>query len=139
MQYEALSEQIIKAFYRVYNTLGFGFLEKVYERALLHELHKAGLKAIAQHPIDVYYDGERIGIYYADIIVEDLIIIELKAGDGLVEEHEAQLLNYLKASNVEVGLLFGFCRTPMIKRKVFNKEYKPAHEVQLDPESSGQS
>lgn len=128
MKHEAHSEKVLKAFYKVYNTLGFGFLEKVYERAMVHELRKEGFHAVAQQPIEVYYDGKSVGVYFADIIVDDVIIIELKTGENIAEEHEAQLLNYLKASRIEIGLILGFCRTPKVRRKVFNNEYKPTHE-----------
>ncbi len=136
MQHEALSEKVLKAFYKVYNTLGYGFLEKVYERALIHELQSQGLKALAQRPIDVFYEGVNVGVYFADIVVEDLIIVELKAAEILADEHEAQLLNYLKASHIEVGLLLGFCRSPKVKRKVFSNEFKPFHDSALDPGKS---
>ncbi len=115
-----LSEQIIKAFYKVYNALGYGFLEKVYVKALLIELEKMGLSAISECPIHVYYDGKVIGEYFADIVVQDCIIIEVKATRLLALEHEAQLLNYLKATKMEVGLLLNFGPKPEIKRKIFD-------------------
>lgn len=118
-KHNELTENIIGAFYTVYNQLGFGFLEKVYERALLIELKKRGLLAQAQVPIKVYYAGEVIGNYFADILVENLVIVELKAGNGLIEEHEAQLLNYLKATEIEVGLLLSFGLKAVVKRKIF--------------------
>jgi GxxExxY protein len=124
LKHSEISEKIIKAFFIVYNKLGFGFLEKVYEKALLIELKKLGLEVQGQIPIKVFYDGQEIGLYFADIIVEDLIIIELKAGEGLIEEHEAQLVNYLKATNIEVGLLLNFGTKPQFKRKVFSNNYK---------------
>ena len=122
-QHSELTGEIIKAFYEVYNTLGFGFLEKVYERALLLELRDMGLKCVAQQKIDVHYKGENIGDYFADLIVEDVVIIELKAAEGLVEEHEAQLINYLKATDIEVGLLLNFGKKPQLRRKVFSNEF----------------
>jgi GxxExxY protein len=125
-KHSGLTELIIQAFYKVYNTLGFGFLEKVYEKALIIELHKSGINAVSQVPIDVYYEGEKVGLYFADIVADGKVIIELKAGDGIVEEHEAQVTNYLRATDIEVGLLLGFCKKPVLKRKVFNNEYKIA-------------
>jgi len=119
-----LTEKIIKAFYKVYNKLGYGFLEKVYENAMSIELKNAGLQHCKQHPIKVYYDEEQIGSYYADIIVEERVIIELKAAEGLCEEHEAQLINYLRATEIEVGLLLNFGKEPQIRRKVFSNEFK---------------
>ncbi len=104
-KHSELTEQIINAFYKVYNTLGFGFLEKVYENAMSIELRNAGLKHRKQYPVDVYYDDEEVGSYYADIIVEDKVIIELKAAKTLSEKHEAQLINYLRATDMEVGII----------------------------------
>jgi GxxExxY protein len=124
-----LTDKIIRAFYTVYNKLGYGFLEKVYENAMRIELRKSGLEAERQVGINVFYDGEDIGIYFADLIVENLVIIELKAGEGLAEEHEAQLTNYLRATNIEVGLLLNFGKSPQIKRKVFSNEYKTTLNV----------
>ena len=119
-----LTDKIIKAFYTVYNRLGYGFLEKVYENALVIELNKVGLDAKKQTPLSVYYDGKEIGSYFADIIVNNLVIIELKACDGFAEEHEAQLTNYLRATKIEVGLLLNFGTKAQVKRKVFSNEYK---------------
>jgi len=94
-----ITDLIIKCFFNVYNKLGFGFLEKVYENALLIELKESGLLAIKQVPIEVYYKETKVGSYFADILVDNKIIIELKAGDGvIIEEHELQLINYLRAS-----------------------------------------
>jgi len=99
------TEGILKAFYKVYNELGFGFLEKVYENALFHELSKSGFYCEKQRQIKVYYDDHQVGVYYADIIVENQIILELKAAESLIKEHEFQLINYLKATDIEIGLL----------------------------------
>jgi GxxExxY protein len=118
-KYSDLTDKVIRAFYNVYNKLGYGFLEKVYERAMVIELRKMGLTSLCQVPITVYYDGEDVGSYFADILVENSVIIELKAGEGLVEEHEAQLVNYLKATEIEVGLLLNFGVKPAVKRKIF--------------------
>jgi len=115
---------IIKAFYNVYNKLGYGFLEKIYENSMLIELKKLGLNCQKQSPIEVFYDEINVGQYFADIIVNDCVIIELKAADCLIEEHEAQLVNYLRATNIEVGLLLNFGKEAEYKRKVFNNEYK---------------
>ncbi len=115
---------IIKAFYKVYNTLGYGFLEKVYENALLIELRKPGLECMAQCPIEVFYDNAKVGFYIADIIVNGCVIIEVKAAEALCEEHEAQLSNYLRATDIEVGILLNFVKKAEFKRKVFSAEYK---------------
>ena len=115
-----LSEQIIKAFYKVYNTLGYGFLEKVYENAIFIELESIGLNVRKQEPIKVYYEEKEVGVYFADLIINDTIIIELKATESLSEEHESQLINYLKATDIEVGLLLNFGKKPEVKRKVYS-------------------
>jgi GxxExxY protein len=117
-----ITNAVIKAFYKVYNQLGYGFLEKVYENAMMIELKKMGLHCQKQRPIKVYYLGEEIGDYFADIVVEDIIILELKAAESLCEDHEYQLINYLKATDIEVGLLFNFGKKPEFKRKVFQND-----------------
>ena len=117
-----LTDKILKAFYRVYNTLGYGFLEKVYENAMLLELRDMGLRCERQRPIKVYYKDHQVGEYFADLIVEDGVIIELKAAEGLVEEHEFQLIKYLKATEIEVGLLLNFGKKPLFKRKIFTNQ-----------------
>jgi GxxExxY protein len=115
---------ILKCFYKVYNTLGYGFLEKVYENSMYLELINSGISCKKQVPIKVYYEGNPVGDYYADLIVEDEIIIELKAADNLIEEHENQLTNYLKATNIEVGLLLNFGKESQFKRRVFSNSRK---------------
>ena len=121
----AVTEAIIGQFYRVYNELGYGFLEKVYENALALALRKAGLNVKQQQPIDVCFDGEIVGRYEADLVVNDVVILELKAARTLSPEHEAQLLNYLKATRYEVGLLLNFGATKAeLKRKAFNNSRK---------------
>jgi GxxExxY protein len=105
--------------YQVYNTLGFGFLEIVYQNALLIELLKAGLRAEKEKKIQVYYDSQLVGDYMADIIVEEKVILELKSVKDLHPAHEAQLTNYLKATGIEVGLLINFGDRVEIKRKVY--------------------
>lgn len=119
-----ITSLIIKAYYNVYNKLGYGFLEKVYENAMLIELRKLGLFCKSQVQIKVFYDEEEVGFYIADILVNDFVIIEVKAAECLCEEHEAQLINYLKATNIEVGLLLNFGKEAELKRKVFSSEYK---------------
>ena len=110
---------ILKAYYKVYNSLGHGFLEKVYENAMLIELKKQGLNISTQQNIKVYYESIEVGDYFADIIVNNIVIIELKATEELSRAHEAQLLNYLKATKIEVGLLLNFGKEAEFKRKVF--------------------
>ena len=119
-----ITELIIKAFYKVYTVLGYGFLEKVYRNALTIELRQLGLEVIPEARILVYYDGEVVGEYFADLLVAGVVIVELKAAKKLVEAHEAQLLNYLKATPYEVGLLLNFGPQPEIKRKAFDNSRK---------------
>jgi GxxExxY protein len=124
MLHEELSEKIIGAFFNVYNALGYGFLEKIYENVMLIELEKVGLFAEAQKNIKVYYESKEIGNYFADILVDNRIIIELKAESNLCKEHEAQLTNYLRATEIEVGLLLNFGKTAQFKRKIFENRLK---------------
>jgi GxxExxY protein len=119
-----ITEEIISAYYYVYNELGYGFLEKVYENAMLIELKSRGLKVESQKIIKVHFKDSVVGEYFADIIVEDKIILELKSCEALVPEHEVQLFNYLKATNIEVGLLFNFGKRAAFKRKVFTNDNK---------------
>jgi GxxExxY protein len=103
-----ITGQIIGAAFEVYNLLGYGFLEKVYENALIRELQLRGLHATDQYPIKVIYKDVEVGDYSADILVEDKVIVELKTGEAFNPVHEAQLLNYLKATGIKVGLLINF-------------------------------
>jgi GxxExxY protein len=119
-----ITGKILKAYFNVYNVLGYGFLEKVYENAMIIEIRKLGLECEKQKQIDVFYDNQNIGLYFADIIVENKVIIELKATEELTEEHEAQLVNYIKATDIEVGLLLNFGKEAQFKRKVLSNEYK---------------
>jgi len=121
MLHEEITEPIIKAFYKVYNSLGYGFLEKVYENALALELTKSGLDVLQQKNINVFYEGSLVGEYYADLLVNGLVIVELKAAETLRQEHSAQLTNYCKATGIEVGLLLNFGKSPEIKRVLFTK------------------
>ena len=117
-----ITSQIIKGFYRVYNTLGYGFLEKVYENALYIEIIEMGLYCEKQCPIQVYYSDKKVGQYFADLIVENSVIVEIKSGEVLAKEHEYQLINYLKATEIEVGLLLNFGKEPEFRRKVFTNQ-----------------
>ncbi len=122
MRYRKLTGKIIKAFYEVYNELGTGFLESVYENALYIVLKEYGLNVIKQDPIAVHFRGQTIGIYKADLIVEEKVLIELKAVSNMLPEHEAQILNYLKATNIDLGLLMNFGDKPEFKRFIFQKK-----------------
>ncbi len=116
--YNDLSEKIIGCAYKVFNSLGTGFLEKVYENALMKELTNSGLRVLQQHPIKVYYEGTIVGDYITDILVEKKIIVEVKAVSELSKVHETQLVNYLKATGLKVGLLINFGSEIGIRRKV---------------------
>lgn len=123
-KHKDLSEKIIKAFYTVYNTLGYGFLEKVYRNAMTIEIQKLGLNVVPESKITVYYQNQIVGEYFADLVVEDTIIVELKATSTLSEDHKAQLLNYLKATSYEVGLLFNFGPKAEFARKAYDNNRK---------------
>jgi len=127
MLHEDISDKIIKAFFHVYNTLGYGFLEKVYENALVVTLQNWGLAVVQQRQIKVYFEGKLVGDYYADILVDERVIVEIKAAETLCAAHEAQLLNYLKATDVEVGVLLNFGPKAQFKRKLFTNDKKPSH------------
>ncbi len=105
---DKLSEKVIACAFKVYNTLGYGFLEKIYENAMAIELQKLNLNFKQQYPITVYYEGENVGDFNADILVENTLIVELKAGVNLIAKHEVQLVNYLAATGNQVGLLINF-------------------------------
>jgi len=118
-KFKGLTETIIQAAFTVHNTLGSGFLEKVYENALSIELGKAGLKIVQQAPLQVKYNGICVGEYFTDIIVNDKVILELKAVSHILPTHEVQLVNYLKATGIEVGLLMNFAAERVeVRRKI---------------------
>ena len=121
---EELTGRIIKAFYKVYNTLGYGFIESVYHNAMILELAGSGLSLVVKKPIAVYYGPNVIGNFEADLVVEKRIIVELKAKEKLHPAHEAQLTNYLRATDVEIGLLLNFGKSAELKRKLFENEFK---------------
>jgi GxxExxY protein len=126
----ALTEKIIGCAYKVSNTLGCGYLEKVYKNALAHELRKSGMKAGQQTPLPVYYDGELVGDYLADLLVEDTVIVELKAVKVLDDIHAAQCMNYLKSSRLPVCLLLNFARPRLeIKRFINRPQQNPVTDM----------
>lgn len=128
--YKDLTDAIIKTFYDVYNELGYGFLEKVYQNSLYLELRARGFQVEAQKQIKVYFKGIEVGEYYADLVVNDTIILELKAAEGIVEEFEFQLINYLKGTDKEIGLLLNFGKKPEFRRKVFENSRKKLKRVE---------
>ncbi len=124
MLHAEITDKIINAFYKVYNTMGYGFLEKVYENALNIELKKMGLDVSQQNNIKVFYENHEVGNYFADIIVNNQVIMEIKAAESLREDHKAQLINYLKATDKEVGMLLNFGKKAEFKRIIFTNDRK---------------
>lgn len=120
MEINELSEKIIGCSYEVYNTLGYGFLEKVYENSLVVELKKRNLDVKQQEKLTIYYKDNIVGDYYADLIVENAIIIELKSTKEISNAHKMQLLNYLKATHIKLGLLINFSPTTVEIRRIAN-------------------
>lgn len=119
------TEKIIGCFYNVFTSLGYGFLEKIYERSLLIELRENGFKCIAQSPVSVYYKEKIVGSYFTDILIDNEIVLEIKASAGtILTSHEKQLSNYLKATRYELGFVFHFGEKPAFKRIIFNNQYK---------------
>jgi GxxExxY protein len=124
LKHKELTDGILKTFYEVYNELRYGFLEKVYQNSMYIELKNKGYKVEAQSKIKVYYKGTEVGEYYADLIVENLVILELKAVDYIVKYFENQILNYLRSTDCEVGLLLNFGKKPEFRRKIFENNRK---------------
>ena len=119
MQYESITEKVIGCAYQVYNQMGFGFLESVYENCMAIELRQVGLNVNQQQSINVQYHGEVVGEFFADLVVEDVIIVELKSVRRIVKAHEVQLVNYLVATGKDVGLILNFAEKQVgVKRKV---------------------
>ncbi len=124
MKHEELTGEIISIHYEVYNELGYGFLEKVYQNAFYLALKEEGYNVKPQQKIDVWFRKKKVGEYFADLIVNDLVILELKAKEFYSEGDEAKLLNYLRGTEIEVGLLFNFGKKPGFIRKVYDNELK---------------
>jgi GxxExxY protein len=120
MLHGEITADIINAFYKVYNSLGYGFLEKVYENAMAQELAGRGHTIKQQVPIQVFYEGKVVGDYFADLFIDEKVILELKTSESIAKEHEAQLVNYLKATRIEIGLLLNFGKAPQFKRKIYS-------------------
>jgi GxxExxY protein len=123
--FDSLTERVLGAVLEVSNTLGAGFLEKIYERALLKELELRGLRSNAQKPVAVAYKGHAVGEYFADIVVEDVLLIELKCVDRFANEHTAQCLNYLRASGLQVCLLVNFQKPRVEWKRIVNRFQMP--------------
>jgi GxxExxY protein len=124
LQLQELTDKILRIYYKVYNELGYGFLEKVYHNALLIELNQNGLNYESKKQLKVYYSGHEVGEYYPDIIINNSIILEIKASEILAYENECQLINYLRSTEIEIGLLLNFGKKPEFKRKYFTNDRK---------------
>lgn len=122
--HKEITDAILRTYFDVYNELGYGFLERVYQNSMYLELKHRGFEVEAQRRIKVYYKGIEVGEYYADLIVNKVVIIELKAAESLAKEHELQLLNYLRATEIEVGLLVNFGRKAQFSRLIFTNDRK---------------
>jgi len=133
LRYGEVTDQILGIFYKVYNELGHGFLESVYARAMAIALQQAGLSIEAESPVPVWFRGIDIGNFRADFVVEKKILLELKAVDHLDRHHEAQLFNYLRATDIEVGLLLNFGPRPDFRRIVLDNDRK---KIRVNPCSS---
>ncbi|MDD5207319.1 MAG: GxxExxY protein [Desulfobacterales bacterium] len=128
MEHEKVTETVIGCAYRVYNRMGFGFLESVYEKCMLIELSRAGLSVETQKPISVYYDDQLVGEFIADIVVNDSVILELKSVKRIVQAHEVQLVNYLVATGKPIGLILNFAETKVEVKRKFRKREMRADE-----------
>jgi GxxExxY protein len=128
LKYADLTEKIIGVFYDVYNELGHGFLESTYAEAMILALQQAGLSARREVSVPVRFRGTKVGQYFADLLVADTILIELKAARGIESAHEAQLLHYLRATEIEVGLLLNFGVRPQFRRLLFDNARKKIRE-----------
>lgn len=123
-KHSELTGKILGAFFKVHQELGYGFSEKIYENSLVILLEEMGFKAEPQVELPVYFHGQKVGEYKADLIVNNVVLLELKAVEKIIEDHAAQLLNYLKATNIEVGLILNFGKTAEFRRKVYDNERK---------------
>jgi GxxExxY protein len=122
--HKSITDAILKVYYEVYNELGYGFLEKVYQNAMYFELKSLGYKVDPQKQIKVYFKKQLVGEYYSDLLVEDKVIVELKATELIMNVHIAQIMNYLKATPIEVGMLLNFGEEPEFKRLIYTNDRK---------------
>ena len=122
--HKELTDEIIDAFFEVYDVQGYGYLERVYQNSLYLELIDRGYKVEAQKEIKIYYKSREVGVYFADLVINDLVILELKAAETLTDSHEAQLVNYLRGTAYEVGYVLNFGPKPEFSRKIFTNDRK---------------
>ena len=128
LKHSTVTDKIIGVFYDVYNELGYGFLESTYAEAMVLALNQSGLRAIREVPVPVWFRGKKVGQYFTDMVVENAVLLELKAVRSLESAHEAQLLHYLRATEIEVGLLLNFGLRPQFRRLLFDNERKKIRE-----------
>ena len=128
LKHSELTEKIIGVFFDVYNELGYGFLESTYAEAMVMALMESGLTAVREVPVPVWFHGKKVGQYFADMVVNGSVLLELKAARNLESAHEAQLLHYLRATDIEVGLLLNFGVRPQFRRLLFDNERKKIRE-----------
>lgn len=128
LKHAQLTKQIIGVFYDVYNELGYGFLESTYAEAMVVALAQSGLAAVREVPVPVWFRGQKVGQYFADLLVDNAVLLELKAARNLESAHKAQLLHYLRATEIEVGLLPNFGLRPQFRRLLFDNERKKVRE-----------
>jgi len=128
LKHPTITDKIIGVFYDVYNELGYGFLESTYAEAMVIALDQSGLRAIREVPVPVWFRGKKVGQYFTDMVVENAVLLELKAARNLESAHEAQLLHYLRATGIEVGLLLNFGLKPQFRRLLFDNERKKIRE-----------
>ncbi len=133
MLHEQLTEQIIRCAFTIYNKMGFGYLESVYERCMAIELQKADLKSVFQQEIPVFYEGESVGVFVADLLVEDCVLVEFKSVRQLADIHEVQLVHYLKSTGIEIGLLINFGPAKVEIRRKFRTLPAPSPLAPSDP------
>lgn len=139
LKHEALTETIIGVFYDVYNELGHGFLESVYQEAMQMALREAGFRIERQKPVPVYFRGEKVGVFFADLVVDSTVILELKVARTIERIHEAQLRHYLKATDLEVGLLLNFGESPQFRRIFLDNEHKRFRGARPDRQTKNSS
>ncbi|MCC6412528.1 MAG: GxxExxY protein [Saprospiraceae bacterium] len=128
-KHQELCDGILKTFYHVYNELGYGFLEKVYQNSLYMELKNRGYNVEAQKKLNVFFKGKIVGVFYADLVVDEVVLLELKAAECIVIEFEQQVVNYLRSTDIEVGYILNFGHKPEFKRKIFDNEFKKIKSV----------
>jgi GxxExxY protein len=132
MEQEEITHKIIGAAYKVFNTLGFGFLESVYKKAMLIELGKSNFKVEAEKPLNVYYENKRVGEFFVDLFIDNIVVVELKSVQNLAKEHEVQLVNYLNGLKKDIGLLINFGPSGVEVRRKYRKHAQEGMDSNID-------